>query len=100
LEFEISHEVKSIREEMEAYARLANETRHTLLPLVVEQSNRIEKAYESGQSDLIDLLRVREQRLQLEVAALEASRDFHLAKIRYAAATGEHVMNKRTTSSK
>ncbi|MBK8095452.1 MAG: TolC family protein [Verrucomicrobiaceae bacterium] len=33
------------------------------------------------------LLRVREQRLQLESAALDAARDFHLARIRYEAAT-------------
>ena len=71
-----------------------------VLPLVVEQSNRIEKAYEGGQSDLIELLRVREQRLQLEVAALEASRDFHLAKIRYASATGQHVSRKGVTGGK
>jgi len=60
-----------------------------LLPLVVEQTTKLEKAYETGQVDLITLLRAREQRLQLEAASLDALRDFHLARIRYEAATGK-----------
>ncbi|MCQ6473622.1 TolC family protein, partial [Vibrio parahaemolyticus] len=50
-----------------------------------------EKAYESGQTDLLTILRAREQRLQLEAAALDAVRDFHLARIRYEAAIGKHA---------
>jgi cobalt-zinc-cadmium efflux system outer membrane protein len=37
------------------------------------------------------VLRAQEQRLQLESAALNAERDFHLARIRYEAATGAHL---------
>ncbi len=73
---------------MQANAALARETRGTLLPLVQEQTAKLEKAYESGQTDLLTVLRAREQRLQLEAAALDAARDFHLARIRYEAATG------------
>ena len=39
--------------------------------------------------DLLTVLRAREQRLQLEAAALDAIRDFHLAKIRYESAIGQ-----------
>jgi cobalt-zinc-cadmium efflux system outer membrane protein len=73
---------------MQAHADLARETRDTLLPLVIEQTQKLEKAYESGQTDLLTVLRARDQRLQLEAAALDAVRDFHLARIRYEAATG------------
>jgi cobalt-zinc-cadmium efflux system outer membrane protein len=51
----------------------------------------MQKAYEAGQADLLSVLRAREQRLQLESAALNAERDFHLARIRYEAATGAYL---------
>lgn len=85
---QIASEADTARREMEANASLAHETRHKLLPLVLEQTARLEKAYESGQADLLTVLRAREQRLQLEAAALDAVRDFHLARVRYESATG------------
>jgi hypothetical protein len=66
-------------------------SKETLLPLVLQQTDRLEKAYESGQTDLLTVLRAREQRLQLEAAVLDATRDFHLARIRYEAAIGKHA---------
>ena len=59
--------------------------------IVIEQTGKLEKAYESGQADLLTILRAREQRLQLEAAALDAVRDFHLARIRYVTAIGMHA---------
>lgn len=85
---QIAGEADTARREMQANADLARETRDTLLPLVIEQTQKLEKAYESGQTDLLAVLRARDQRLQLEAAALDAARDFHLARIRYEAATG------------
>jgi len=87
----ISNEAAAARAEMDANAKLASETRDKLLPLVTEQTDRIEKAYQTGQADLLDLLRARDQRLQLESAVIEASRDFHLARIRYESAVGKHA---------
>ena len=85
---QIVSEADTARREMQAHADLARETRDTLLPLVLEQTASIEKAYENGQSDLLTVRRARDQRLQLEAAALDAVRDFHLARIRYETATG------------
>lgn len=85
---QIMSEADTARREMQANADLARETRDKLLPLVLEQTAKLEKAYETGQTDLITVLRARDQRLQLEAAALDAVRDFHLARIRYEAATG------------
>lgn len=85
---QIASEADTARREMQAHAELARETRDKLLPLVLEQTTKLEKAYESGQTDLLTVLRARDQRLQLEAAALDAVRDFHLARIRYEAATG------------
>ncbi|MES2506267.1 MAG: TolC family protein [Verrucomicrobiota bacterium] len=85
---EITSEAETARREMEANAALVSETRDKLLPLVKQQTDKLEKAYETGQTDLLTVLRAREQRLQLEAAALDATRDFHLARIRYEAAVG------------
>ncbi|MCB1277267.1 TolC family protein [Prosthecobacter sp.] len=85
---QIASEADTARKEMQANADLARETRDKLLPLVLEQTQKLEKAYESGQTDLLTVLRARDQRLQLESAALDATRDFHLARIRYESATG------------
>jgi cobalt-zinc-cadmium efflux system outer membrane protein len=87
LAFLIRNEVAAARSEMNAYANLASETKDKLLPLVLEQTDKLEKAYQSGQTDLLTVLRAREQRLQLEAAVLNATRDYHLARIRYEAAT-------------
>jgi cobalt-zinc-cadmium efflux system outer membrane protein len=88
---QIASEADTARREMQANADLSRETRHKLLPLVLEQTQKLEKAYEDGQVDLLSVLRARELRLQLESAALNAERDFHLARIRYEAATGAYL---------
>jgi cobalt-zinc-cadmium efflux system outer membrane protein len=85
---QIASEADTARREMQANADLVRETRDKLLPLVLEQTTKLEKAYEAGQTDLLTVLRARDQRLQLEATALDAVRDFHLARIRYEAATG------------
>ena len=87
----ISNEAAAARAEMEANAKLAAETKDKLLPLVLQQTERLENAYKTGQVDLLTVLRAREQRLALEAAVLDATRDFHLARIRYEAATGKHA---------
>ncbi len=86
---QITGEADTARREMQATAALVRETRDQMLPLVLEQNERLEKAYEAGQTDLITLLRARDQQLQIEAAALDAERDFHLARIRYEAAIGK-----------
>lgn len=96
----IVSEANTARKEMSSNAILAKDTRETLLPLVLEQSSKLEKAYETGQTDLLTVLRIREQRLQLEAAALDAERDFHLARIRYESAIGKHAPAPSTHSSK
>ncbi|MEQ1851712.1 MAG: TolC family protein [Chthoniobacteraceae bacterium] len=88
---QIRSDAENARRDMQARRDLARETRDKLLPLVIEQTGKLEKAYESGQIDLLTILRAREQRLHLEAAALDAVRDFHLARIRYETAIGNHA---------
>lgn len=87
----IANEAESARQTMAANAKLATDTKEKVLPLVLEQTDKLEKAYESGQTDLLTVLRAREQRLQLESAVLDATRDFHLARIQYEAAVAKHA---------
>ena len=87
----ITNEATTAREEMAAHAALAAEMRDTLLPAIREQSERLEQAYKTGEADLISVLRAREQQIELEAAVLDASRDFHLARVRYEAAIGLHA---------
>jgi cobalt-zinc-cadmium efflux system outer membrane protein len=97
---EITNEAAAARAEMEANVKLARETKDTLLPLVMQQTDRLESAYKSGQADLLMVLRAREQRLQLESAVLDATRDFHLARIRYESAVGTHAPASSASSFK
>lgn len=90
LSVQIQNEASTARAEMMAYAKLATDTREKLLPLVLKQTDNLEKAYQQGQTDLFTVLRSSEQKLQLETAALEAARDFHLARIRYEAVAGSN----------
>lgn len=98
LESEIENEAAAARSEMEVHARLAAETKDKLLPLVVQQAEKLQKAYEQGQAELLTVLRVREQNLALEASILDSLRDYHLARIRYEAATGKHTPITDTSS--
>ncbi|MBN8422358.1 MAG: TolC family protein [Verrucomicrobia bacterium] len=91
LAMQINSESGTARKEMETNASIVRETREDLLPLAAQQMEAMQKAYESGQADLQSVLRSRDQRLQLEASTLDALRDFHLARIRYEAATGVHA---------
>lgn len=88
---EIGTEAAAAREEMAAHAGLAAEMRDTLLPAVREQAERLERAYKSGEADLLSLMRAREQQIELEAAVVDAARDFHLARVRYEEAVGLHA---------
>ncbi|MEZ5325358.1 MAG: TolC family protein [Verrucomicrobiales bacterium] len=74
------------RADMETNQKLFTEINEQLLPLAQQQVTNLESAYRSGQGNLQAVLRAREQRIQIESARLDALRDFHLARIRLAAA--------------
>lgn len=93
----IRNQVRAARDEMRAAALLEKDARDKLLPLALEQTAQLEKAYESGQADLITVQRAREQRLQAESIMLDAVRDFHLARIRYDMAIGQGTTGSATT---
>jgi cobalt-zinc-cadmium efflux system outer membrane protein len=88
LVLQINAEAGTALQEMQSHAGIVRETRDSLLPLAAEQVAAQQKAYEGGQAELLSVLRAQDQRLHIESTALDAERDFHLARVRYEAATG------------
>ena len=84
----IRHEAATARAEMEQWAAMIGELDGKLLPLAKQQSEQTEAAWRNGQGELQVVLRSREQSLELSAARLDALREFHLARVRYEAATG------------
>jgi outer membrane protein TolC len=87
LESRILAEAAAARAEMQSHAQLHADTNSNLLPAIARHTETIESAYNKGEADLLTLLRSREQLLHAETAALEALRDYHLARVRHEAAT-------------
>jgi cobalt-zinc-cadmium efflux system outer membrane protein len=82
-------EAESDRSQMIEWAKLVRELDKTLLPLAEEQSKAASDAYAQSQTDIQTVFRSREKRLQLAAARLDALREFHLARVRYEAASGK-----------
>lgn len=74
--------------EMREWKSLISDIGGKLLPLAEQQAADAETAWHNGQTDLQTVLRAREQTLELAGTRLDALRDFHLARVRYLAATG------------
>lgn len=83
-------EASAALSEMKAAARILSQTTDTLLPKAKQIEEKLNGFYKQAQpgAQLSDVLRAREKRLALEQARLDALRSYHLARIRYAAATG------------
>lgn len=81
-------EATAALDEMKAYHAIHRKTSTQLLPQAEALENRVDQLRKTGQATLPDVLRARQQRLALESAALDARRDFHLARLRYQAAGG------------
>ena len=75
--------------EMKAQVALVNSVNDTLLPKATEVEKRILDQYKQGQLSIQDVLRARDKRLQLERSRIDALRDYHLARARWLAATGQ-----------
>ena len=88
------------RADMETNRNLFAEISNQLLPLAQQQVAGLESAYRSGQGDLQAVLRAREQSIELESSRLDALRDFHLARIRLAAAVPSSITSVPSTHSR
>lgn len=72
---------------MESFARVIRALDDKILPTALRIEEQLRTNYSTGQTALIDVLRARTRRLELERQRLDALRDYHLARVRYFAAT-------------
>jgi outer membrane protein TolC len=84
----LAAEAVGTRAELRALAKLAVQLDAVLLPKADQIETQLRAAYGNGQASLTEVLRARDQRLQLRRQQLDALRDYHLALTRHAAATG------------
>jgi cobalt-zinc-cadmium efflux system outer membrane protein len=82
-------EVSSARKEMERLLPFLTENTTQLLPMAKKQIELVREAYGNNTASLQDLLRARDQLLMVEMNAVDALRDYHLARVRWKAALGE-----------
>lgn len=74
--------------EMRQWADLLDDIRKTLIPMADEQITLTEQAHRNGQASIKDLLNSRENQLELSSSAIDALREFHLARVRHETALG------------
>jgi cobalt-zinc-cadmium efflux system outer membrane protein len=89
LRMKLRTEAAAALQEMKAAQRIIAETKNSLLPKAQAIENQLNQFYREAQpgAQLSDVLRAREKRLTLEQASIDALRTYHLARIRYEAAT-------------
>jgi cobalt-zinc-cadmium efflux system outer membrane protein len=81
---------------MRAYAKLIGELDDQVLPAATRIEEQLRTSYSTGLTPLTDVLRARTRRLELQRQRLDALRDYQLARIRHAAATGQSNPTSKT----
>lgn len=82
-------EAEAALAEMRQWSELLRAIDESLLPLARDQAAQAEKAYRAGHGDLQSLLRARSRTVELTTSRVDALRDYHLARTRHLAATGQ-----------
>lgn len=95
LEIQIQNEAAASWGVMKQETELIERIRQDLLPLASAQVVDTENAFKSGVIDLQPVLRARDKRIELELTEVDALRGFHLARVRYEAATGKRIKIKQ-----
>lgn len=83
-------EARAAAAEMAQLRPLVDDLREQVLPLAKRQVEQTRAAWGSGKARYDDLLRARDQWLRVETAVVNALRDYHLALVRWRAATSNH----------
>jgi outer membrane protein, heavy metal efflux system len=89
LALRIRAETSAAQAEMDAAAKIIDQTSGPLMKKAKELEEKYAEANKLGQAPLTDVLRSRERRFALEAARLDALRDYHLARVRLLAAQGQ-----------
>lgn len=97
LAFNIRSEAEAARGEMAALAALVAAMDDALLPKAAQVEEQLRASYGTGQTPLTEVLRARARRLELGQRRVDALRDYHLARIRHAAASGQSNLSSKTS---
>lgn len=87
-------EVLSARNAMDAYSKILSELDSKVLPQATQLEEQLRASYSTGQTPLVEVLRARSRRLELQRQRLDALRDYHLAGIRHSSATNQQPASK------
>ena len=79
---------------MDAYAKILSELDSKVLPQAAQLEEQLRASYSTGQTPLVEVLRARSRRLDLQRQRLDALRDYHLANIRHSSATNLQPASK------
>ena len=80
-------EASSARKVMERLLPVLDESTGHLAPMAQQQIKLVRDGYSNNRASVQDVLRARDQLLMVEMSAIDALRDFHLARVRWMAAT-------------
>ncbi len=87
----IRSEADAARGEMAALAKVIGVMDETLIPKATQVEEQLRTAMSTGLTPLLEVLRARDRRFQLQRQRVDALRDFHFARIRHDAATARGV---------
>jgi cobalt-zinc-cadmium efflux system outer membrane protein len=92
----INAEAIVARDTMAVLQKLVTSLQNDLLPTASKIEERLRTSYSTGQTTLVEVLRARDRRLLLDRQRTDALRDYHLARVRYDAATGRNIRGRTT----
>jgi len=87
-------ETESARQAMEAYAKIFAALDAAALPQAIQLEEQLRVSHANGQTPLMEVLRTRSRRLELQRQRLDVLRDYHLARIRHSSATNQSSPSK------
>lgn len=88
------HETEAAGQAMEAYSKILSALDASALPQATQLEAQLRSSHASGQTPLLEVLRTRTRRLELQRQRLDVLRDYHLARIRFNAATPQPMSSK------
>lgn len=89
-----SGETEAARQAMEAYAKIFTALDASALPQAAQLEEQLRASHARGQTPLIEVLRMRFRRLELQRQRLEVLREYHLARIRHLSASNQPIFSK------
>lgn len=79
-------EVIAAKNAMDVYSKILRKLDSEVLPQANQLEAQLQASYSNGQTPLVEVLRARSRRLELQRQQLDALRDYHLASIRCSSA--------------